>query len=178
VVVAGASRRAWGWHPLVDSWAARIVNDAGVAAGEIVLDIGAGRGALTGYLIAAGGRVLAIEPHPGRAAFLRERFAGQSVTVVETTVTQLYLPHRPFRVVANPPFASSSELMRVLLTRESRLVAADVVLQRAFVRRMVADRRRSAGRWSLTVGRPIPRNAFHSPPQVDAAILTVRRERP
>src|SRR5262249_27117743 len=74
---------AWGWHPLTDEWAARIVADAGVRPGELVLDIGAGRGALTRPLVAAGARVLAVEPHPGRASYLRERFAGHAVTVVE-----------------------------------------------------------------------------------------------
>jgi 23S rRNA (adenine-N6)-dimethyltransferase len=38
------SRRAWGWHPLTDEWAARIVADATVRPGELVLDIGAATG--------------------------------------------------------------------------------------------------------------------------------------
>ena len=41
------SRRAWGWHPLTDEWAARIVADAAVRPGELVLDIGAVHEALT-----------------------------------------------------------------------------------------------------------------------------------
>jgi 16S rRNA A1518/A1519 N6-dimethyltransferase RsmA/KsgA/DIM1 with predicted DNA glycosylase/AP lyase activity len=45
------SRRAWGWHPLTDEWAARIVADAAVRPGELVLDIGAGHGALTAELV-------------------------------------------------------------------------------------------------------------------------------
>lgn len=179
--MAGRSRRAWGWHPLTDAWAGRIVADAGVRPGELVLDIGAGEGALTGHLVAAGARVLAIEPHPGRARFLRERFVGQPVTVVEAPVAVLYLPHRPFRVVANPPFNLSHELVRLLLGRDSRLTAADIVLQRAVVRRIAADAeaaRLGRRRWSVTAGRSVPRSAFRPPPHVDAAVLTVRRVTP
>ena len=58
------SRRAWGWHPLTDEWAARIVADAAVCPGELVLDIGAGHGALTAKLVERGARVIAVELHP------------------------------------------------------------------------------------------------------------------
>ena len=97
------SRRAWGWHPLTDEWAARIVADAAVLPGELVLDIGAGRGPLTAELVERGARVIAVELHPGRAEHLRQRFAGQPVTVVQADAVSLRLPRRPFRVVASPP---------------------------------------------------------------------------
>jgi 23S rRNA (adenine-N6)-dimethyltransferase len=172
--VAAASRRVWGWHPLADSWAAHIVADAGVTPGELVLDIGAGNGALTRHLVDTGARVVAVEPHPARAARLRDRFAGLPVRVVEVTADALRLPERPFRVVASPPFSISTALVRRLLGPHSRLVAADLVLQRATVRRLVA-----AGgpghRWSLTEGTRVPRRAFRPPPQVDVAVLVIRR---
>ena len=83
----------------------RVVADAGVRPGDLVLDIGAGTGAVTAPLVAAGARVIAVELHPERVAMLRERFAGDDVTVVRADVADLRLPRRPFRVVANPPFA-------------------------------------------------------------------------
>lgn len=174
---SGRSRRAWGWHQLVDPWAARIVADAGVRPGELVVDIGAGRGALTAQLLQAGARVLAVELHPGRTRQLRARFAGAPVTVVEADALSLRLPQRPFRVVASPPYGVSSPLLGLLLAPGSRLVAADLVLQRAVVRRYTQGRRAGAGgrRWSLRAGRPLPRHAFRPPPKVDSAVLVVRR---
>jgi 23S rRNA (adenine-N6)-dimethyltransferase len=140
-----------------------------------VLDIGAGHGALTRHLVAAGARVLAIEPHPARAARLRARFAGLPVSVLEITAEELRLPARPFRVVANPPFAVSTAVVRQLLAPQSRLVAADLVLQRAAVRRFVLDGGRWGRRWSVAEGTRVPRHAFQPPPQVDAEVLVVRR---
>ena len=76
---AGRTRRAWGWHRLDDDWAARVVAAAGVRPGELVLDIGAGEGALTAHLVRAGARVIAVELNAGRARMLRERFPGVRV---------------------------------------------------------------------------------------------------
>ena len=173
----GTSRRAWGWHRLADEWAARVVAEAGVRPGELVLDFGAGEGALTAPLLRAGARVVAVELHPGRAARLRRRFG--DVTVVHADAASLRLPGRPFRVVASPPYGITADLLGLLLAPGTRLVAADLVLQRAVVRKYVDGRRLTAARpkraFSMTAGLALPRRAFRPPPQVDSAVLVVRR---
>jgi len=149
-----------------------VVAAAGVRPGELVLDVGAGEGALTAHLVRAGARVVAVELHPRRAAVLRERFGG--ITVVQADAASVRLPGRPFRVVASPPYGVSSSLLRALLAPGSRLVAADLVLQRAVVRKYASG---AARRFSLTVGITLPRRAFLPPPHVDSAVLVVRRRR-
>jgi 23S rRNA (adenine-N6)-dimethyltransferase len=178
VAGAGRSRRAWGWHPLTDEWAARIVDDAGIRPGDLVVDIGAGNGALTARLAERGARVIAVELHAGRVSKLRERLAGPAVTVVHADARELRLPRQPFRVVASPPYAISSPLLRLLLAPSSRLIAADLVLQQAVVRRYAQGRPPGPGRWrqwQLRAGRPLPRGAFRPPPQVDSRVLVIRR---
>jgi 23S rRNA (adenine-N6)-dimethyltransferase len=171
VPASGRSRRAWGWHRLTDEWAARVVAAAAVRRGELVLDIGAGEGALTAHLVRAGARVVAVELNPRRVAVLRERFPG--ITVVHADATSMPLPGRPFRVVANPPYGISSSLLRTLLAPGSRLVAADLVLQRAVVRKYASATART---FRLTAGLSLPRRAFLPPPHVDSAVLVVRRK--
>ena len=74
--------------------------------GDLVVDIGAGTGALTRALADAGAEVLALELAPAPATGLRQRFAGSSrVEVVETDVLRWSWPTSPFAVVANLPFA-------------------------------------------------------------------------
>ncbi|MEP6665471.1 MAG: rRNA adenine N(6)-methyltransferase family protein [Nocardioidaceae bacterium] len=169
------SRRQWGWHCLGPEWAQRVVDASAVGAGDLVLDVGAGTGALTAPLVAAGARVVAVELNPERAASLKERF-GDAVTVVRADLRDLRLPRRPFRVVASPPYSASADLLRLLMSTD-RLLSADLVLQRAVARRLMAapPSRRHTRRYVFELGMPVPRRAFSPPPQVDSVVLRVRR---
>ena len=175
--VRGRTARAWGWHRLAESWARRVVAAADVRPGDLVLDVGAGEGALTGPLLAAGARVIAVELHADRRAALRRRF-GSDVTLVGADASSLRLPRRPFRVVSSPPYSVSTALLRRLLAPGSQLRSADLVLQRAVVARFVDGRAPGSGRWSrdfvLHRGLALPRTAFTPPPRVDSAVLVIR----
>ena len=174
-----AGARRWGWHQLDPPWADRLVAAASPCAGDLVLDIGAGTGVITAALVAAGARVIAVELHAGRAASLRRRFRAEKVTVVRADAADLRLPRRPFRVVASPPYAITSPLLRRLLQPGSRLVAADLILQRQAAQRWASADAPGRARWSRTfsvrVGPRIPRSAFRPYAGVDHAVLLIRR---
>jgi 23S rRNA (adenine-N6)-dimethyltransferase len=168
----GSGPNRWGWHRLADHWAAELVARADVRPGDLVVDLGAGTGALTAPLVAAGAHVVAVEVHAERAARLRARFAADPVVVVRAHIAGLHLPRRPFAVVANPPFAIAADTVR-LLTRAGRpLRRADVLVPRHTARRLL-DRPAPAG-FRLSVDGALPRSAFTPRPSVDVAVLTIR----
>ncbi|MDQ2727884.1 MAG: rRNA adenine N(6)-methyltransferase family protein [Actinomycetota bacterium] len=172
------SSRSLGWHELSPRWAQLLVDEAHVPSGSWVLDIGAGTGALTGPLLDAGARVIAVEAHPDRARHLRRRFGG-AIIVVEADAGDLRLPRRPFSVVANPPFAVTSPLLRRLVQPGSRLMRADLVTQEQAARRWASRGAPGAGRWqrefAAELGRPIPRTALRPPPRVSSRVLRLER---
>jgi 23S rRNA (adenine-N6)-dimethyltransferase len=161
--------------------ASRIVADAAIRPGDLVLDIGAGTGALSVPLAAAGARVVAIELHPERLEALHERFGDEpgTVRVVRADAGSLRLPRRPFRVVANPPFALTTQIVRRLLAPGSRLVTADLVVPRHVLWRWMDRGAPGAGRWRrefvLGQGRRVPRSAFRPAAPADCVVLTIRR---
>jgi 23S rRNA (adenine-N6)-dimethyltransferase len=168
----------WGFHQLGSDWAERLVADAGIRRGDLVLDVGAGHGALVAPLLDAGARVIAVELQAGRAAWLRERF-GRAITVVQADARDLRVPRRPFSVVANPPFAASTALLRRLVQPGSRLVTAHLVLPVHAVDRWSSPAAPGAGRWAREFaagrGRRVPRRAFTPRPPADARVLRIAR---
>lgn len=169
----------WGWHQLVAPAARRLVAEAGIRPGDLVVDIGAGTGAVTGPLVAAGARVVAVELHPGRAAALRRRLSTDPVTVVRTDASDLRLPRRPFRVVANPPFGITTSVMRRLLGPGSRLVRADLVVPRHAAQRWTDPRAPGFHRWhhvfTTRIGVDVPRAAFRPRPPGATVVLRIER---
>ena len=174
-----ASGTWWGFHRLQPAWADQMVARAGVGPGDLVVDIGAGDGALTAPLVRAGARVIAIELHPNRATTLRERFAGDDVVVVRADATDLRLPRMQFHVVANLPFATTTAVLRRLLAPGSRMIGARLILPTGAAERWSGHRAPGSGRWArdfrVTVGNAVPRHAFRPPPRGACAELVIAR---
>jgi 23S rRNA (adenine-N6)-dimethyltransferase len=153
-----------------------VVEAADIRRDELVVELGAGDGALTVPLARTGARVIAVELHPGRAERLRDRVRDLDVRVAEMDATDFRYPRRPVRVVANPPFGIASSLIRVA-TGQPGVVALDLVLPRSVALRWANRRLRAARRFHGRLGPAVPRRAFSPVPRVDCAVLQLRRHR-
>lgn len=183
-------RRSLGQNFLADqSVIASIIAHLGLVPEELIVDLGAGSGALTVPLAEAGARVWAVERDPvwvaRLEASLRTRRLGSQVRVIGTDLQRLRLPKEPFRVVANPPFNLTTEILSILLDRPSGpMTRADLILQYQVARKHTAQppttlRTASwAPWWEFSLGTRIPSSAFRPRPSVDAAVLTAVRRRP
>jgi 23S rRNA (adenine-N6)-dimethyltransferase len=144
-----------------------------VGRGALVLDLGAGDGAITHHLVDAGARVIAFELHPDRCAALRTRFHGCSVKVVRADVADLRLPRRGFHVVANPPFAVVSAVLDRLTHRHSPMVRADLVVPVSVARRWGDELTHAT--WRVDVVARLPRSAFEPRPTIDCCVIAISR---
>ena len=180
-------RAELGQHFLAGGWlAAELVEQAGVGAGDLVVEIGAGTGVLTEALARRAGRVVAVECDPRLAERTRARLAAYgNLRVLTADALVMPVPRRPFRVVANLPFGATAAILRRLLgDPRSRLERADLIVQEQAARRYAAARPGSAEtiRWSTTyaleTGRRLGPECFRPPPRATAAVLVARRRRP
>ncbi len=169
-----------------------LVREAGVAAGDAVLEIGPGAGGLTRPLLEAGARVLAVEVDPGLASLLRELLAAPlaegRLRLVEGDVlgpdpafhprveTWWAEVRRP-RVVANLPYGISGPLLARLAGRPLR--GASLLLQQELVDRALGRRLRDRGPLAVLLhlafraraGRRLPPEVFWPRPRVHSAVL-------
>lgn len=167
----------------------RFLSSAELRPDDLVVEVGAGTGALTLALAQAGAQVIAIERDPVWARHLVRnlRAAGLAAQarVIEADFRQVRLPEQPYRVVSNPPFSLTTALLSWLLDDVDRGPwRADLLLQLEVARKRAIEpptSLRSAGWapwWTFRVGDKVDRRAFRPMPRVDAAWLTVRRREP
>jgi 23S rRNA (adenine-N6)-dimethyltransferase len=145
--------------------------------GSLVVDLGAGAGALTRAVAARGARVHAVELDPAWVRTLRSRApAWGTVTVTHGDALAVPFPGEPFSVISNAPYAIATKLVRRLLTDAHGLTHAVVVLQREAALRLAGGGRFAAS-WApwfeLHAGGRIPARAFRPVPSVDSAVLTI-----
>jgi 16S rRNA (adenine1518-N6/adenine1519-N6)-dimethyltransferase len=151
------AKKRLGQNFLVDeTYARRIVGALGPRAGETVIEIGPGRGALTAMLLEKGARVVAVELDRELAPLLRERFAGRdSFTLIEADALEVDFcatiePASSARVVANLPYNISTAILQRLIEQRVCVPELVLMLQREVVERITAPPG-SAERGYLTV---------------------------
>lgn len=181
---ASPQARPRGRHALRSrAFAEELVRDAGVAPGSLVLDLGAGGGAVTRALVDVGARVCAVELDGAALRQLRARFGGDPrVEVVEADAAALRLPDESFAVVANLPFAAGTAILRRLLgDPRVPLTQLDAIVEWGLAAKRSAVWPSTVlgctwGAWyELRLVRRVPRACFAPQPSVDAAVLRASR---
>jgi 23S rRNA (adenine-N6)-dimethyltransferase len=178
---AQARRAARSQHFLrSDALASAIVREAGIGAEDLVLDLGAGSGRLTGPLARSARRVIAVELDSRWVAHLRGRWP--NVEVVHADAALAELPRGPFHVVANLPFDRTTAILRHLLDDpRAPLRRADVVVQwNVAVKRCLPWPSTLNdvlwGAWyRFTLLRRLDPGAFDPPPGVAAGVIAIER---
>lgn len=164
---------------------AELIRSSGIGPGDLVLDLGAGYGAVTASLAATGARVIAVEIDARLAGRLERRFsADANVRVVHGDIRAIPLPRRQFRVVASIPFAVTTALLRRLLADPAvPMTGADLIIGWGAAKSVTEPLpRREVARWRaryrIALVRRVPAASFSPPPRTDAAHVSIRPARP
>jgi len=184
------AKKSLGQNFLVDEgYARRIIGALAPRADETVVEIGAGRGALTSLLVEGAGRVVAIEFDRGLVPILRERFASRdNFSLVEADALTLdfcsaIAPAERARIVANLPYNISTAILQRLIEQRRCVAEMVLMLQREVVERITAPPG-STERGYLTVLVEahydaealfdVPPGAFRPVPKVFSTVVRLR----
>ncbi|OGP35263.1 MAG: ribosomal RNA small subunit methyltransferase A [Deltaproteobacteria bacterium GWC2_65_14] len=182
-------RKRHGQNFLHDRNVARKIVAVARELGPPFLEIGAGLGALTALLADAGEKTVAVEVDRGLAQFLRGRYAGTSVEILEAD----FLPvpggewlrsfPRGGTVVGNLPYSLSSPIVLRLMELREIFPRAVLMLQKEMAGRLCASPGgKEYGILSvylsvLSEARlefPVRRTCFTPSPEVDSAVFSIR----
>ncbi|MBR2344626.1 MAG: ribosomal RNA small subunit methyltransferase A [Lentisphaeria bacterium] len=182
--------RGLGQNFLLDSnlldW---IVRKSGAAAGEKVLEVGPGFGALTERLINTGVELTAIEFDHRIAGYLRNKFAQYpNFKLIEADACKvIYRDIFPegvkFRAIANLPYAISSVFIARMLECLNPPQSMFFMLQKEMGERLAATPGTKAYGalsvrtqlfYEVTVEKIVPPQVFCPPPEVDSALVSFR----
>lgn len=177
--------RKLGQSFLVDENLSRwIVDQLRPEPDDVVVEVGAGFGALTAHLAGRVRRLVVIEADGRLANFLRERYEGPGMEVVHDDATKFDV--RPLfreggvKFIGNLPYASGNEILRRFLDAPSPVTGAVVMVQKEVADRFVAEpRTKDYGvlslmlqeRWRPEVLKTAPPSLFHPRPEVDSSIV-------
>ncbi len=161
----------------------RIVMRAQLEPGDTVLEIGPGRGALTGALADRAGTLYALEIERPFVEALQQRFAGRPHVHLIQADARRYdydqLPH-PLVVVANLPYSTGTHILRHLLAYRQRVSRMIVMVQKEVADRFLAATGSKAYsglsvffQYYTTIERcfDVPPQAFSPNPAVDSTVL-------
>lgn len=197
-------KRSLGQNFLIDhNLIRKLVDAAAVRAGDLVLEVGPGTGALTEELLARRCRVVACELDDALADLLRERIpalpGGENFTLIHrdcldgkhALAPELLAALRssaaqpaPFSLVANLPYGAATPLISTLLLHHPECATLAVTIQREVADRLLAaPSTRDYGALAViaqTIGRveriaSLPPQCFWPRPDVTSSMVLLRR---
>ena len=180
----GGKRKKLGQHFLVDTAVAdRIVALSGVTKGDVALEIGPGKGILTGRLVRTGAVIRAVELDTALCDELQREMSGEKTLTVERC-NALYFDYAsmptPFHVVGNLPYSVAVALIKKFLERPDTIVSMTLMTQREVAHRLTAGAGEPGyGSLSLYVAYhckteylfDVPPEAFIPRPRVESAVI-------
>ncbi len=167
----------------------KIVKLAEVSAGDIVLEIGPGPGALTEALLAKGAKVIAVEKdHAFAEALKRLDSEGGRLYVLSADfmdvnvqdIIQSYAEGKKVKVIANLPYHLTTPIMTGLIPMHDQISSIIVMVQEEVARRFVAEPGgKTYGAITLFLnfysqpqyGFRVSKNCFYPKPSVESAVL-------
>jgi 16S rRNA (adenine1518-N6/adenine1519-N6)-dimethyltransferase len=152
-----------------------------------VLEIGPGRGVLTGLLAAKASLVLAVEVDARLSEELKREFSScRNLVILNKDFLKLDLPAvldqhgiKKFKVVANLPYYITTPILERLFLVRDRIESIVVMVQREMADRMAARPGADFGSFSVYVQYhakvdklfEVPPSAFFPPPKVTSTVI-------
>ncbi|HSL26055.1 MAG TPA: 16S rRNA (adenine(1518)-N(6)/adenine(1519)-N(6))-dimethyltransferase RsmA [Acidimicrobiia bacterium] len=183
-------RPSLGQHFLADpNLTRRIVREAQIVPGDLVLEVGAGTGTLTRALAEAGASVTAVEVDERLQPVLEEVLAGLGVQLLIADALSidygLLLGDASWKAVANLPYQVGTQLILDWLRMVPAISEITAMVQLEVAQRLAAEPGSDAYGLPSVIARlhgrvkiafRVPPHVFYPPPRVESAVVRIVRQ--
>lgn len=190
--LGAAPRKSLGQNFLHDKNLANwIVEKLEIESGDYVVEVGPGLGALTQEIMRCGVSVTLLEKDRAFAGYLREKFDGPNIEIIEGDAleydTRADFLRQPAKIIGNLPYYLSSALLFHFTAEPCPFEHMIFTVQKEMAERLSASPGGKAygslsviiqRQWQVTRLKTLPPSVFLPQPQVDSVVLSLKRRTP
>lgn len=164
----------------------KIIESGEINKSDTILEIGPGKGALTGKLLENAGRVIAVEKDRDLVEYLQEKFAEYIAQGSFVLINDDILDFEPeaikkYKIIANIPYNITGAVLKKFLTAQNQPERMVLLVQKEVAQRIVANNGKESI-LSISVkayGEPkmimkVPARYFSPAPKVDSAVILIK----
>ncbi len=159
-----------------------IIDRANINSSDTVLELGAGKGALTTLLAESAGKLLSVEYDSKFVEILKRKTAQNFNTkIIHQDIMKIFLPKDSFVVVSNIPYSITTPIMKMLLNPSSGFKKGVIVMEKGAAKRFTSKSVKDSYvlTWRMWFDihyiKDISKNNFSPPPKVDSAMVEITR---
>ena len=166
----------------------QMIEAVSLKKGDMVIEIGPGKGALTGPILESGAQLIAFELDERMIAYLEEKFASaiesKQLIIVHRDILEVdinsFVKNKEYKIIANIPYYITNAIVRKFLEEEHQPSHMSLLMQKEVAERIVRrDGKESILALSVALFASakylatVHRRYFSPAPKVDSAILHI-----
>lgn len=163
----------------------KIIEAGEIKKGDIILEIGPGRGALTEKLLEKSGTVIAVEKDHELFAFLKIKFEKEitekKLILINSDILDFNINLQKYKIIANIPYNITGAILKKFLAAENQPERMILMVQHEVAKRIIAsDKKESILSISVKAyGEPkmimkVNKRYFSPAPKVNSAIIAIK----
>lgn len=164
----------------------KIIEAGEIESGDVILEIGPGKGALTEKLLEKAGKVIAVEKDYELIAYLKEKFAKEiasnSLLLVQGDILEFDISNNQsgeYKIIANIPYNITGAILKKFLTEKHQPERMILMVQHEVAKRILGRDKESILSISVKAyGEPslvmkVPARYFSPSPKVDSGVIAI-----